>query len=140
MVAVDAAELAHVDLGVSLHRALNRKIPLLGASWTVNLDLELPKAEGDVPVVEAAAAVAADGDDVVDHVAADADHHEMVDVDTSDPVERGDPGDQTERGDAAVSVAGVSVGVAAVGAAAESSLERAGPTHLLRKVHVHVCI
>ena len=58
----------------------------------MNLEPELPKAVGDAPVVEIAAA--ADDDAAVDRVVvADTDHHEMVDADTSDPAEHGDQGD-----------------------------------------------
>ncbi len=85
----------------------------------MNFGLEQPKAVGEPLVVVAAAVVVADGEDG----AADIDHREMVDADTSDPAaERGDQRDLAERGDAAAVVAGVAVGTAAVGAAELSSL------------------
>ena len=93
----------------------------------VNFDLEQLKAVGEpLVVVAAAAAAAADGEDG----AADIDHHETVDADTSDPVaEHGDQGDLAERGDIAVVVVvvvgvggGVAVEAAAVDVAELSSL------------------
>ncbi len=133
----DAAhQLAYEDSGVSPHRALNRRILLPGASWTVNFDPERPETVGEPLVVAVAAAAAVGGER--DGVA-DIDHcRETVDADTLDPavaaehgdqgdlVERGDQGDPAaaaaEGGDQGAVAGGVAVGAAAVGAAELSSL------------------
>lgn len=94
----------------------------------MNLDPERPKAVWEPLVVVAVVAESERRDG-----AADIDHREAVDADTSDPAaEHGDLGDLAERGDidAVVVVDGAAAGAVAVGAAELSSLERAGPMRL----------
>ena len=97
----------------------------------MNLDPERPKAVWEPLVVVAVVAESERRDG-----AADIDHREAVDADTSDPAaEHGDLGDLAERGDidAVVVVDGAAAGAVAVGAAELSSLERAGPMRLQKE-------
>ena len=100
----------------------------------VNFDLEQPEAVWEPLVVVAVVAESERRDG-----AADIDHREAVDADTSDPAaehgDLGDLGDLAERGDidAVVVVDGAAAGAVAVGAAELSSLERVGPMRLQKE-------